>query len=191
LTANGTASVTVSDGKVLTATIVEALRYGHFRVDGQIDLARIARMLPTTLKIREGTHVATGDITLALASEIDTGGQRWDGRIEAKNLSAMHEGRHLTWDQPVVVTAAAWSIFVLLLPFLGVFVYLVVHGGDMTKRDVASAKQSEAAFQAYVRDAAGTSGGGAADELTKLADLHSKGLLSDEEFAQQKAKILA
>jgi hypothetical protein len=86
---------------------------------------------------------------------------------------------------------AVWSIFVLLLPFLGVFVYLVVHGGDMTKRDVASAKQSEAAFQAYVRDAAGTSGGGAADELTKLADLHSKGLLSDEEFAQQKAKILA
>lgn len=85
---------------------------------------------------------------------------------------------------------AIWAIFVLVLPFLGVFVYLVAHGGDMTKRDIASAQQSEAAFQAYVRDAAGSSGG-TADELTKLADLHSRGVLSDEEFAQQKAKILA
>ncbi|MDY7101791.1 MAG: SHOCT domain-containing protein [Actinomycetota bacterium] len=86
---------------------------------------------------------------------------------------------------------ALWSVFVLLTPFLGVFVYLVVHGRDMTKRDIAAAQQNEAAARAYIRDAAGTSGGGTADELQKLADLHSRGVLNDEEFAQQKAKILA
>jgi len=107
LTANGTASVAVSDQKSLAATMIEALRYGSFRVDGQLDVARLARMLPTTLKIRQGTHVATGEVTLALGSEIDTSGQRWDGRIEARNLAAMYEGRHLTWDQPIVLTGAA------------------------------------------------------------------------------------
>jgi len=110
LTANGSATTTTADGKSSAAAIMEALRHGTFRVDGQIDLARIAQLLPTTLKIRQGTHVATGDITLALASEIDTSGQRWDGRVEAKNLSAMYEGRHLTWDQPIALTAVARDV---------------------------------------------------------------------------------
>ncbi|MDA1056020.1 MAG: hypothetical protein O3C40_37035 [Planctomycetota bacterium] len=107
VTANGTASVTPSDEKSLAETFIEALPFGRFRVDGQIDLARIARMLPTTLKLREGMHVATGEVTLALGSETDATGQRWDGRVEARNLSGMYEGRHLTWDQPVVLTATA------------------------------------------------------------------------------------
>lgn len=107
VTANGSAVVTASEGKSLAATMIDALRDSRFRVDGQIDLARIARMLPATLKIREGTQIATGDVTLALASEADTGGQHWNGRIEAKNLTAMHEGGRLTWDQPIVLTGAA------------------------------------------------------------------------------------
>ena len=110
VTASGTASLTAADGKSSTLMLVEALQYGQFRVDGRIDLARIARMLPTTLKIREGTHVATGEVTLALGSDTDTSGQRWDGRIEARNLSAMYEGRHLTWDQPILLTAAARDV---------------------------------------------------------------------------------
>ncbi len=110
LTANGTASVTVSDQNTNVATLMEALRYGRFQVAGHIDLARLARMMPTTLKIREGAHVATGEVTLALGSDVDTSGQRWDGRIEARNLSAMYEGRHLTWDQPVVLTGAAHEV---------------------------------------------------------------------------------
>lgn len=107
VTANGAATVTMSDQRPVSATLAEALRYGQFQVDGKVDLARLAQMLPTTLKIREGTHVATGEVTIALGSNTSVDGHRWDGRIEARNLSAMHEGRHLTWEQPIVLTGAA------------------------------------------------------------------------------------
>lgn len=83
---------------------------------------------------------------------------------------------------------AFWSIFVLVLPFLGVLIYLIARGNSMTERDIAQAKQNEAAVQDYIRSAVGT---GAADELAKLADLHSRGVITDDEFAKQKAKLLA
>ena len=54
---------------------------------------------------------------------------------------------------------ALWSIFVILVPFLGVFIYVVVNGKSMTERDIASAQQRESEFQAYVRQTAGTAGG--------------------------------
>ena len=85
---------------------------------------------------------------------------------------------------------ALWVIFVILLPFLGVLVYLIARGHSMSERDYQEAKSQEQAFQAYVRNAAG-SGGGSADELTKLADLRDKGVISDAEFQVQKAKLLA
>ena len=85
---------------------------------------------------------------------------------------------------------ALWSIFVIIVPFLGVLVYLIARGHSMTQRDLAQAEQSEAAFRSYVQQAAST-GGGTADELTKLADLHARGLLTDAEFSQQKSKLLS
>jgi heme exporter protein D len=81
-----------------------------------------------------------------------------------------------------------WSIFVILLPFLGVFIYVIVNGRAMGERDLAAAQQREAEFQTYVRQTAGTSG--AADQLTKLAALRDSGALTDAEFAAQKAKLL-
>ncbi len=87
---------------------------------------------------------------------------------------------------------ALWSIFVILVPFLGVFIYVVVNGKSMTERDIASAQQRESEFQAYVRQTAGTAGGaGGADEIAKLASLRDQGVLTDEEFSAQKAKLLA
>ena len=83
---------------------------------------------------------------------------------------------------------ALWSIFVILLPFLGVFIYVIVNGRAMGEHDIAIAQQREAEFQTYVRQTAGT--GGAADELTKLAALRDSGVLTDAEFAAQKAKLL-
>ena len=84
---------------------------------------------------------------------------------------------------------AIWSIFVILVPFLGVFLYVIVHGDGMRSRDIADAKQSEAAFQAYVQQAAGS--GGVANELSKLSDLRASGALTEAEFEAQKAKLLA
>jgi hypothetical protein len=88
------------------------------------------------------------------------------------------------------VAKALWAIFVVVAPFLGVFVYLIARGRSMTERDVKEAQAQEAAFQSYVRQTAG-SGGGTAEELTKLADLKERGVISDAEFEAQKAKLLA
>ena len=82
----------------------------------------------------------------------------------------------------------AWFILTIVLPFLGVFIYLIARGHSMAARDVKQAQQNEAAFRSYVQQAA--SSGGAADELTKLAQLRDQGVISPEEFEQQKAKLL-
>lgn len=86
---------------------------------------------------------------------------------------------------------ALWSIFVIAVPFLGVFIYLIAHGRSMTGRDVAAAQAQEEAFRAYVQDAAGPSASSTADELTKLSELKDRGVLTDGEYAEQKAKLLA
>ncbi len=85
---------------------------------------------------------------------------------------------------------ALWSIFVIVIPWLGVLVYLIARGGKMAENDQARAQAQQDAFQSYVRETAGT-GAGTADELAKLADLKAQGVLTDAEFAAQKAKILA
>jgi len=86
---------------------------------------------------------------------------------------------------------ALWVIFVIILPFLGVFVYLIARGGKMHERAAAEAAQQQKAFDQYVRQTAGTAGGSSADQLQKLADLKSQGVITDAEFEAQKAKILA
>ena len=83
---------------------------------------------------------------------------------------------------------AAWLILVIIVPFLGVFIYVIARGGKMHERDVQQANAQDEAFQSYVRDAAGQT---SADQLAQLADLHSKGVISDQEFEREKAKILA
>jgi hypothetical protein len=85
---------------------------------------------------------------------------------------------------------ALWIIFVVILPYLGVFVYLIARGRHMQEHAVSDAKQRDADFRQYVQNAAGTSGGGAADEITRLADLRDKGVITDAEFQQAKAKAL-
>ena len=86
---------------------------------------------------------------------------------------------------------ALWVIFIIILPFLGVFVYLIARGGKMHERAAAEAAQQQKAFDQYVRQTAGTAGGSSADQLQKLADLKSQGVITDAEFEAQKAKILA
>lgn len=86
---------------------------------------------------------------------------------------------------------ALWMIFVVIFPFLGVFVYVIARGHGMQERQLEQAKAQDAAMRTYIKETAASSGGGGtADELSKLADLHARGVLSDAEFAQQKAKLL-
>ena len=85
---------------------------------------------------------------------------------------------------------ALWVIFVIILPFLGVLVYLISQGDKMGQRAAKQAADMEASQREYIQSVAG-SGGGSADELAKLAKLRDDGVLSEEEFQAQKAKMLA
>jgi Short C-terminal domain/Phospholipase_D-nuclease N-terminal len=84
---------------------------------------------------------------------------------------------------------ALWVLFVIIIPYIGVLVYLIARGGSMHERAVAQAQHQQKAFDDYVRQTAG--GASQADELAKLADLKAKGALSDAEFEAQKAKLLS
>jgi hypothetical protein len=82
---------------------------------------------------------------------------------------------------------AAWLVFVIVLPYLGVFAYLIARGGKMEPLGT-SAPASDDMARGAPRPARGTTG--TADELSKLAALHDKGVLNDAEFASQKAAVL-
>jgi predicted PurR-regulated permease PerM len=84
---------------------------------------------------------------------------------------------------------ALWFLFVLFIPLVGVLVYLIVRGGSMHERAVQQAQQQDQEARTYIREAAGTQG--SADQLTKLAELRDKGVISADEFEREKAKILA
>ncbi len=85
---------------------------------------------------------------------------------------------------------AFWVIFVIILPLLGVLIYVIARGDKMQQRRVDDAMAQKRAADEYIRQAAGSGGSGVADELTKLGQLREQGVLSDEEFQQQKAKLL-
>ena len=84
---------------------------------------------------------------------------------------------------------ALWVIFLIILPFLGVLIYLIARGGSMHERAAQAAQAQQKAFDEYVRHTASSSSG--ADELSKLADLKAKGVITDAEFDAQKAKLLS
>jgi Short C-terminal domain/Phospholipase_D-nuclease N-terminal len=84
---------------------------------------------------------------------------------------------------------ALWTVFVLVIPVIGILCYLVVRGGSMHERAVRDARQQDEAARAYIRDAAGRES--PAEQLTKLAALRDQGVISAAEFEQQKAKVLA
>jgi predicted PurR-regulated permease PerM len=84
---------------------------------------------------------------------------------------------------------ALWVLFVLFVPLLGVLIYLIVRGGKMHERAVRQAQQQDQQARAYIREAAAPES--SADQLAKLAGLRDKGVITQEEFDREKAKILA
>lgn len=83
-----------------------------------------------------------------------------------------------------------WTIFVIALPYLGVFVYLIARGHKMHEHAEQAAQEQDAAMRKYVQGVASSSGDSAADEITRLADLRDKGVISEAEFQQGKATAL-
>ena len=86
---------------------------------------------------------------------------------------------------------ALWIIFIIVLPYLGVFVYVIARGKKMQEHAMSAAKAQDAATRQYIQSVSGSGGGGStADEISQLADLKAKGVITDEEFAAAKAKAL-
>lgn len=83
---------------------------------------------------------------------------------------------------------ALWVIVVIVFPVLGILGYLIFRGQGMAERSISQQQAADTQFRSYVQDVAG--GSGTAAELEKLADLHGKGVLSDEEYTAAKAKAL-
>jgi Short C-terminal domain/Phospholipase_D-nuclease N-terminal len=87
---------------------------------------------------------------------------------------------------------AAWVLFLIFVPFLAALIYLIVRGEGMRERTIAERQHQQEQLNEYIRQTAGSGGGGtAADELTKLAQLHDQGKLTDAEFERAKAKIVS
>jgi hypothetical protein len=83
-----------------------------------------------------------------------------------------------------------WILFVILLPYLGIFVYLIARGKGMAERNVKAMQAAQQAQAEYIKSVAGSGSASAAEEIARLADLKDKGVLSEEEFASAKAKAL-
>jgi hypothetical protein len=89
------------------------------------------------------------------------------------------------------VAKALWFVFVLFIPLIGVLVYLIVRGSSMHERAVHQVQQQDAEARRYIQQAAAEAPASTADQLTKLADLRDRGVISAEEFEREKAKVLA
>lgn len=83
---------------------------------------------------------------------------------------------------------AGWLIFTIILPFLGVFIYLIARGRKMGERQARAARAQDKAFRDYVRESAGQPS--SADQIAKLADLRDRGAISDQEYQKAKADVL-
>jgi hypothetical protein len=85
-----------------------------------------------------------------------------------------------------------WLLFILFVPFLGVFAYIIANGDDMAKRDMDRAQAQQTQFNDYVQTvAAGSGGGGPAAEIDKAKQLLDTGAITQAEFDSLKAKALA
>jgi ABC-type multidrug transport system fused ATPase/permease subunit len=82
---------------------------------------------------------------------------------------------------------AGWTLLLIVLPFLGILIYLIGRGGKMQERALRRQAEAKQQFDSYVRRTAGSS---SADELAKLADLRERGTISEAEFEQAKQRLL-
>ena len=82
---------------------------------------------------------------------------------------------------------AGWTIFVILLPYLGVLIYLIANGKGMAERNMAAAQAAQSQTDQYIRSVAG----GSADQIAQAKALLDSGAITQAEFEQMKAKALA
>ena len=109
-----TCYATLADSKGLSSVrslreLLELAARSDGEITGQLDLAKLAKLLPGTLRIREGTEITSGEIKLALTGRQKAADPDWQGTIEATRLVAEHEGKELAWEQPLSASFKAHS----------------------------------------------------------------------------------
>ncbi len=87
--------------------LMKTLAHEAFQLSGQLDLAQFARLLPNTLRIRAGTEITAGQLSVSVVSEPADAGGRWQARLEGSNLAGLDQGRQVAWQAPLVVDIAA------------------------------------------------------------------------------------
>ena len=88
--------------QILDGDLQGLLNNHTFTVDGRLEVARLANMLPTLLQVRDGTQLTDGQLTITASGSQIAGGRRWQGRIETSNLKGLAGGRAVAWREPVV-----------------------------------------------------------------------------------------
>ncbi|HEY6932904.1 MAG TPA: SHOCT domain-containing protein [Marmoricola sp.] len=86
---------------------------------------------------------------------------------------------------------AAWCIFMVVIPWLGVLTYLLVRGRSMGERAEREHARNEQAFKSYVREAAGTGTTSVAHELGQLTAMRDSGQITPQEYEQAKQRVLS
>ena len=86
---------------------------------------------------------------------------------------------------------AAWALFMIVLPYLGVFIYLITQGKGMAERRATDVRESQASFDSYVRDVAGSGSAAPADQIAKAKELLDSGAIDQAEFDKLKQQALA
>ncbi|MEU0913085.1 SHOCT domain-containing protein [Streptomyces althioticus] len=86
-----------------------------------------------------------------------------------------------------------WMVFTIVLPFLGVFVYVIARGRNMGSRELAQARAQQEALDSYIRETAKGAGGrsGSVDELARLSEIKARGDISEDEFRRAKELVLS
>ncbi len=87
--------------------ILKSLRQQQYEINGRLDLARLAAILPSTLRIQQQAQIRSGQVRLGLASRPEAQGTLWQAYLEGADLKAVRQGREFQWPQPVVVTLTA------------------------------------------------------------------------------------
>lgn len=102
--ASGTGPLRATDS--LNTQLAGAIRSGNWELRGNVDLAKLAAMMPNTLRLREGTHISSGQVTMDLSGQSNPQGNVWNAALEANHLAAIHAGNSFEWKKPITVKAA-------------------------------------------------------------------------------------
>lgn len=92
--------------KSIGSELANAFRRGNWEIRGNADVAKLSAMLPNMLRLREGTHVSSGQLTVVLTSNVKPEGNSWDAELQANQLAAIHAGTSFEWKKPILVKAA-------------------------------------------------------------------------------------